>query len=171
MKFFEKLLSLFKREGKVYNGDGTPSSNNELDAMRGMHFGRAQEQMKFSLNLKKRRLGNPVHEWFESGHSPGADPVVDIIPDDESGEDIKRRLWTRGGMYYTGRVKTYEWEYKGYKQFQCLAENVYWDRSARKFVHGWQGPQGGPGYYVSDKLVWIEGPLPKIKGALYQEES
>lgn len=166
--FIKNLFRGLFNKTKIYHNDGTPSSDSELDRLRGMHSGRAKEQMEFSLSLKRKRLNKPIHEWFEPNHVSGAAPIEDDLSGITDPDDIKQRLWNKGGMYYTGRVKTYEWEYNNMKQFQCLAEKVYWDRSYQRFVHSWGGPQPGPGYYGADKWVWIEGEEPLIKGALYQ---
>jgi hypothetical protein len=153
---------------KIYNNNGTPSSDAQLDQYRGMHSGRDAEQLTFALNLKRKRLNNPAHEWFPLGSPSGAEPKVDALIE-PSELQVKNLLWGRGGMYYTGRVKTYEWESNKKTLFQCVAETVYWDRSDKTFVHGWQGPQPGTNYYGSDKRMWIEGPEPVIKGRFYEK--
>ncbi len=168
MRFIKNLFSWFNPP-KIYNNDGTPSSDSQLDAYRGMHSGRDAEQLQFSLNLKRKRLNNPVHEWFPFNSPVGAEPTVDSLKD-KTKSQIKDLLWARGGMYYTGRVKTYEWKSNKKVLFQCLAETVYWDRTYGVFVHGWQGPQPGSNYYSASKWVWIEGPQPLIKGRSYEAE-
>lgn len=159
---WDYIKSFFTRP-KIYDGDGNPSSNTRLDTLRGIHSGRNAEQMQFSLNLKKKRLYKPTYEHFELGHKPGAAPIVEPV-----NSDIAIVLVERGGMYYTGRVKTYEWEYRKKKYFHCLAEMIYYDKEYGYFVHGWQGPQPSTGFYSADKYVWIEGPEPLIRGKNYE---
>lgn len=161
---WEFIKSLFRRP-KIYDGSGNPVSNTRLDLLRGMHSGRNAEQMQFSLNLKKKRLNNPVYEYFEPGHEPGAAPKSEPVS-----ADIASILFENGGMYYTGRVKTYQWKFNNKEYFHCVAEMVYYDRDQNVFVHGWQGPQPSTGYYYSDKWVWIEGPEPLIRGINYEKE-
>jgi hypothetical protein len=163
-KFFNRL---FRREKQ---GSVSRAETSRLDNLRGVHKGRAAEQSKFSVELKKQRLNKPVHETYETGHKPGADPIVTDVSEFSNGE-IARLLKTKSGNYYTGRVKTYLWEYNKTEYFLCLAEMIHINEDGF-FVHAWQGPQPNVGYYNTRTLyVVIEGPEPKIKGINYEKNT
>lgn len=157
-----------RKEGRIISGKGTPTPLSEILVF--TNVGKKPDsnlaQMRLSRDLKIKRLNKPVFEFTEYGELPGKTTPV---PNTE--DAIKALLLKHGGVYHTGRIKTYEWTHKGVKQFQCLSESVVYDRSLRAFIHSWSGPKPGAGYHTADRYVWIEGNKPLIQGQFYQDEA
>jgi hypothetical protein len=108
------------------------------------------------------------HEWFADNARAGADPISTSV-ESLSGEEIKRRLREMGGFYRTGRKKILQWINEDHSRgFADLEEVVYWDDSAEKFVHAWQGRATRKSAFIFHFRETITGEKPKIQGEFYQ---
>jgi hypothetical protein len=165
------FTSLFSPKAQITDNKGNRVSGEYFDQLRGAHSGRDAENMQFSRNLFVNRFNKPTHETFETGHAPGADPIVTNL-EGKSSEFISNLLKTESGTYYSGRIKTYFWTHKRKEYFACLAEMIYFDRQYRSFIHAWQGPNPASGFHSArTKIMSIVGDIPKIKGTNFEENT